>query len=172
MGLFTHLEQFDVKLTRWYACWGRWAWGGIIALPIVWILWSVGMDLWGPLKFDGVILVIHSDLDRPIRSFSVNGVTGPNASAHGGGATTCCGEISGKEAKVIWIVDYTRAQYEAGVRTEVHQKVMPMPKRELGQNWLHVHFLAQDKILLGWSNDAWSPYEERKYYSHNDNKIK
>ena len=41
-------------------------------------------------------LVIHSELDRPILGFSVNGMAGANAFAHGGGSTTCCGDIRGK----------------------------------------------------------------------------
>ncbi|AKE59112.1 DUF3304 domain-containing protein [Citrobacter farmeri] len=167
MGFFSRLEQFDQKLTRGYARWGRWVWGGVIALPVLWFLWSVGMSLWGPPS-GGVILEIHSEIDRPIRGFSVNGMAGANAFAHGGGKTTCCGDIRGEEAEVIWTVDYTRAQYEAGIRTEIHRTVMPLPKRERGQDFLHVHFLPGDKVLLGWSEGAGSPYEERKDYSKNN----
>jgi hypothetical protein len=90
----------------------------------------------------------------------VNGVAGPNAFAHGGGKTTCCGSISGKTAEVVWTVDYTLAQYQAGARTEIHKIIMPLPERKWGENDLHVHFLPGDKVLLGWSDNAWSPYEK------------
>lgn len=38
---------------------------------------------------------------------------------------------------------------------------MPLPERKWGENDLHVHFLPGDKVLLGWSDNAWSPYEKR-----------
>lgn len=72
--------------------------------------------------------MIHSEIDRPIRGFSVNGVAGADASANGGGSTTCCGDVSGETAEVIWTVDYSLAQYKAGIRTEVHHKTLPLPK--------------------------------------------
>ncbi|WP_076722266.1 DUF3304 domain-containing protein, partial [Cronobacter sakazakii] len=106
-------------------------------------------------------LIIHSDLDRPVLGFSVNGVAGSNASTHGGGGATCCGSIEGKTAEVIWTLSTTRAQYDAGMRKETRRVVIPLPKREWGEDNLHVHFLPGDKVLLGWSKDAWSPYEKR-----------
>ncbi|EPD3814612.1 DUF3304 domain-containing protein, partial [Cronobacter dublinensis] len=102
-----------------------------------------------------------SELDRPVLEFSVNGVAGSNASAHGGGGATCCGSISGDNAEVTWTLSTTRAQYDAGLRKETRRIVMPLPKREWGEDNLHVHFLPGDKVLLGWSKDAWSPYEKR-----------
>lgn len=96
-----------------------------------------------------MILVIHSEIDRPIRGFSVNGVAGADASANGGGSTTCCGDVSGETAEVIWTVDYSLAQYKAGIRTEVHHKTLPLPKREWGEDFLHVHFYRATRCCWG-----------------------
>ncbi len=30
---------------------------------------------------------------------------------------------------------------------------LPLPKREWGEDFLHVHFMPGDKVLLGWSKD-------------------
>ncbi|MDF3721700.1 DUF3304 domain-containing protein, partial [Enterobacter hormaechei] len=86
-----------------------------------------------------------------VRGFSVNGVAGGNAYAYGGGGATCCGSISGDKAEIIWTVDYTLAQYKAGVRTEVHKKIFPMPQRQWGENYLHVYFLPENNVRLWWS---------------------
>lgn len=38
---------------------------------------------------------------------------------------------------------------------------MPLPERKRGENRLHVHFLPGDMVLLGWSDNAFSPYDPR-----------
>ena len=73
MGLFTQLEKFDQKLTRGYARWGRWVWRTLIVVPVLVVLWNIGQAVWGGPR-GGVILEIHSEIDRPILGFSVNGV--------------------------------------------------------------------------------------------------
>ncbi|EOY5375859.1 DUF3304 domain-containing protein [Cronobacter dublinensis] len=160
MGFYTRLEKIDAAVNRGYALWGKWIWLGL-SLPVVfyaaWLLWA---SIWGP-PTGAVTLIIHSELDRPVLEFSVNGVAGSNASAHGGGGATCCGSISGDTAEVIWTLDITHEQYLKGMRLETRRIVMPLPKRKWGEDNLHVHFLPGDKVLLGWSKDAWSPYEKR-----------
>ncbi|WP_336215715.1 DUF3304 domain-containing protein [Enterobacter sp. P82] len=168
MGFFTRLEKVEGAVNRFYARRKVWLWSAV-ALPVVFVLgWMVWVMFWAP-PMGGVTLIIHTRIDRPIRGFSVNGVAGPNSSAHnpnkpslyGGGAATCCGEIKGKTAEVIWTVDYTKAQYNAGFRTEVHRVVMPLPERKRGEDDLHVYFLPGDQVLLGWSDNAFSPYDPR-----------
>ncbi|WP_145607878.1 DUF3304 domain-containing protein, partial [Yersinia rochesterensis] len=104
-----------------------------------------------------VTLIIHSEIDRPILGFSVNGVAGANASAYkknpysaGGGAATCCGSIRGKTAEVIWTLSTTRTQYDAGLRKETRRVDMPLPERKWGENYLHVYFLPGDNVRLWW----------------------
>ncbi|MES0301440.1 DUF3304 domain-containing protein [Citrobacter sedlakii] len=159
MGFFKAFAKIDGAVNRGYARWGKWLWGALILPVVIYLGWSVWAAVWGPPS-GPVTLIIHSELDRPIRGFSVNGVAGANAFAHGGGKATCCGSISGDKAEIIWTVDYTLAQYKAGVRTEVHKKILPMPQRQWGENYLHVYFLPDDKVYLWWSTGFNSPSAE------------
>lgn len=165
MGFFSAYKKIDCAVNRGYARWGKWLWGALILPVVIYLGWSVWAAVWGPPS-GPVTLIIHSEIDRPIRGFSVNGMAGANAFAYGGGGATCCGSISGDKAEIIWTVDYTLAQYKAGVRTEVRRLTMPLPQRKKGENDLHVHFLPGDKVLLGWSDNAWSPYEKRPDAAH------
>lgn len=157
MALFKKFEQIDGAVNHGYARWGKWVWAAILAPIIIYGGYIVWASIWGP-PTGPVTLVIHSEIDRPIRGFSVNGVAGGNTSARDnnnpygsdGGKSTCCGIISGKTAEIIWTVDYTLAQYKAGLRTEVHEVLMPLPKRQWGENYLHVYFLSGDKVRLWW----------------------
>ncbi|WP_436874175.1 DUF3304 domain-containing protein [Kosakonia sacchari] len=160
MGLFELFSKVDNAVNRGYARWGKWIWAALIAPFIIYGACIVWASIWGP-PVGPVTLIIHSEIDRPILGFSVNGMGGANAFAHGGGGATCCGSISGKTAEVIWTLSTTRAQYNAGMRRETRRVVMPLPERKWGENDLHVHFLPGDKVLLGWSDNAWSPYEKR-----------
>lgn len=168
MDFFERLERVDGAVTQFYARRKVWLWG-VLSLPVVFVLgWMVWVMFWAP-PMGGVTLIIHTRIDRPILGFSVNGVAGPNSSAHnpnksrlyGGGAATCCGSISGKTAEVIWTLSVTGPQYEAGMRPEQRRVVMPLPERQRGENDLHVYFLPGDKVLLGWSDNAFSPYDPR-----------
>lgn len=107
-----------------------------------------------------VTLIIHSEIDRPVLGFSVNGVAGSNAFAYGGGGSTCCGSITGDKAEVIWTLSTTRAQYDAGLRKETRRLTLPLPKREWGENYLHVYFLPDDNVYLWWSTGFNSPSAE------------
>lgn len=168
MGFFNRLEQVDSAVTRFYARRKVWIWG-VLSLPVVFLLgWMVWVMFWAP-PMGGVTLIIHTRIDRPILGFSVNGVAGGNAGAFDpgnkyagkNGKTTCCGSISGKTAEVIWTLSITGPQYEAGMRPEQRRVVMPLPERKRGENDLHVYFLPGDKVLLGWSDNAFSPYDPR-----------
>jgi hypothetical protein len=168
MDFFGQLERVDSVVNRFYARRKVWIWG-VLSLPVVFVLgWIVWAMLWAP-PMGGVTLVAHSKIDRPILGFSVNGMAGPNTGVYNpnnpssgiGSNTTCCGSVRGKTAEVIWTVTYTRAQYNAGLRKEVHKVSMPLPVRKRGENDLHVYFLPGDKVLLGWSDNAFSPYDPR-----------
>ncbi|AYY06042.1 DUF3304 domain-containing protein [Enterobacter roggenkampii] len=160
MGFFSRLEKIDGGINGFYARWRKWIWGALLLPVVIYLGWSVWAAVWGPPS-GPVTLIIHNELDRPILGFSVNGVAGANAFAHGGGKATCCGSISGDRAEVIWTLDITHEQYLKGMRLESRRIEIPMPVRKQGENDLHVHFLPGDKVLLGWSDNAWSPYEKR-----------
>jgi hypothetical protein len=168
MDFFEQLERVDSVINRFYARRKVWIWG-VLSLPVVFLLgWIVWVMFWAP-PMGGVTLVAHSKIDRPILGFSVNGMAGPNTGVYNpnnpssgiGSNTTCCGSISGKTAEVIWTVTYTRAHYNAGLRKEIHKVIMALPERKRGENDLHVYFLPGDKVLLGWSDNAFSPYDPR-----------
>jgi len=159
MDFFKRMDILDKAVNKGYARWGKWIWASMLSVVLVYGGWIIWASIWGPPP-GPVTLIINSEIDRPILGFSVNGVAGANASAHGGGKTTCCGSISGKSAEIIWTLSTTRDQYNAGLRKEIRHVVMQLPERKWGENDLHVHFLPGDKVLLGWSDNAWSPYEK------------
>ena len=150
MGLFKTFNKIDSAVNRGYARWGKWLWGSLLLPVVIYLGWSVWAAVWGPPS-GPVTLIIHNELDRPVLGFSVNGVAGSNAFAHGGGGATCCGSISGDRAEVIWTLDMTHQQYLKGMRLESRRTVMPMPVRQWGENYLHVYFLPEDNIRLWWS---------------------
>ncbi|EOI3455414.1 hypothetical protein ACOIOT_000017 [Cronobacter turicensis] len=167
MGLYNHLERADSVLTRLYARRKRWMWGFLLTPFILMFAWAFWVANWGEPAGE-VTLIVHSEIERPILGFSVNGIAGTNTSAFepnnpcsgNGTNAACCGVIEGKMAEVIWTLSVTGPQYEAGMRPEKHRVVIPLPERKHGENDLHVHFLPGDKVLLGWSDNAWSPYDK------------
>ncbi|EOU9538408.1 DUF3304 domain-containing protein [Cronobacter dublinensis] len=167
MRLYNHLKRVDSELTQLYTRRKRWMRGFLLTSFILIFAWTFWLANRGETA-GGVTLIIHSRLDRPVLGFSVNGVAGGNAGAFNpnnkyageNGSSTCCGAIEGKMAEVIWTLSVTGPQYEAGMRPEKHRAVIPLPERKRGENDLHVHFLPGDKVLLGWSDNAWSPYDK------------
>ncbi|OVZ78966.1 DUF3304 domain-containing protein [Yersinia kristensenii] len=149
MGFFNRLEKIDGAVNRGYARWGKWIWGSLLAMVLAYGGWLVWASIWGP-PTGPVTLIIHSEIDRPILGFSVNGVAGSNAFAHGGGGATCCGSISGNKAEVVWTLDITHEQYLKGMRLETRRAEMPLPERKWEENYLHVYFLPGDNVRLWW----------------------
>ncbi|MBQ0463237.1 hypothetical protein J7S96_21755, partial [Enterobacter hormaechei] len=82
MGFFSVYKKIDGAVNRGYARWGKWLWGTLILPVVVYLGWSVWAAVWGPPS-GPVTLIIHSEIDRPILGFSVNGVAGANAFAQG-----------------------------------------------------------------------------------------
>ena len=159
MDFFKRLEKIDGAVNRGYARWGKWLGAGLLLFILAWGGWLIWASIWGP-PTGPVTLIIHSEIDRPILGFSVNGVAGSNASAHGGGGATCCGSISGKTAEVVWTLSTTRAQYNAGLRTENRRITMPLPERKWEENYLHVYFLPADNVRLWWGTGFIHPKAE------------
>ena len=159
MDFFKRLEKIDGAVNRGYARWGKWLGAGLLLFILGWGGWLIWASIWGP-PTGPVTLIIHSEIDRPILGFSVNGVAGSNASAHGGGGATCCGSISGKTAEVVWTLSTTRAQYNAGLRTENRRITMPLPERKWEENYLHVYFLPADNVRLWWGTGFIHPKAE------------
>ncbi|HBW40620.1 MAG TPA: hypothetical protein DEF84_07355 [Leclercia adecarboxylata] len=150
MGFFKAFNKADRAVNRMYSRWGKWIWGALLLPVVIYLGWSVWAAVWGPPS-GPVTLIIHNELDRPVLEFSVNGVAGANAFAHGGGKATCCGSIRGNKADVTWTLDITHEQYLKGMRLETRRAVMAMPARQWGENYLHVYFLPNDNVRLWWS---------------------
>src|SRR5471030_180303 len=167
MGFFSRLNKVDDAVNKGYARWGKWIWGSLLAMVLAYGGWLIWASIWGP-PTGPVTLIIHSEIDRPILGFSVNGVAGSNSSAHdknnpyasGPGGATCCGSIRGKTAEVIWTLSTTRTQYDAGLRKETRRVVMPLPERKWEENYLHVYFFPGDKVRLWLGTGFVSPKEE------------
>ena len=164
MGFFNRLDEIDKAVNKGYARWGKWIWGSLLAMVLAYGGWLIWASVWGP-PTGPVTLIIHSEIDRPILGFSVNGVAGANSSAHdknnpyasGPGGATCCGSIRGEAAEVIWTLDITHEQYLKGMRLETRRTVLPMPGRQWGENYLHAYFLPDDNVYLWWSTGFNSP---------------
>lgn len=171
MNLLSRLEKIDAALHRFWARWSRWMCRGLILLIIIWGL-NLAWDVFFGPPTGGVQLVIHNDLDRPILGFSVNGVAGGNAFAHGGGAVTCCGNISGDTADVIWTLDMTHSQYLQGMRLERRHKTLTLPERKWDENYLHVYFLPGDNLRLWWGEGLSHPWRKIPNYLDNKNQVK
>nr|WP_249978886.1 DUF3304 domain-containing protein [Halomonas olivaria] len=108
----------------------------------------------------------HSYIDRPIYSFWVDGNWGGNLSAYTGGlytggGTTCCWSFKGDSVEVVWILDVTPEDIEAGLEEERHSMTVPMPPHSREDQYLHVHFLPENQVELAWSPDLQSPLSER-----------
>jgi len=167
MGFFKTYDKINDAVNRGYARWGKWIWGSLLAVVLTYGGWLIWASIWGPPS-GPVTLIIHSEIDRPILGFSVNGVAGANSSAHnpnnpyasGPGGATCCGSVTGNTAEVIWTLSTTRDQYNAGLRQETRRVVMPLPERKWGENYLHVYFFPRDKVRLWWGEGFISPKAE------------
>ena len=98
-----------------------------------------------------VTMVGYNYTDRPIGTFSVNGVGGSNVFVNGGGASfSCCVDITvRKVAKIEWVYSYTKKQYEAGMREEDHAMnvEVPLPKAPEA-DYLEVHFYPDNHVEL------------------------
>lgn len=143
----------------------KWMLRTVLMVFLGWASWFTWLVIWGPPQ-GGVVLVIHTLIDRPIWGFSVNGVAGGNAAAYDpnpiytgtSGKTTCCGSIKGDAAHVIWTLSTTGDQYDAGLREEIRETTLPLPKRKRGENYLHVYFLPNNVVKLWWGKGLSNPW--------------
>ncbi|MCS3458813.1 DUF3304 domain-containing protein [Aeromonas sp. BIGb0445] len=147
--------------------WGRWL--SAIAL-VLWLGWTFLLQE----RHGGASIVVHSVIDRPISYVYVNGKMGSNTFAFdgfsaGGGGSAGPYKIDGDKVKIDWELDMTEEQEKAGYQFEKHSTILPMPKREKGQNNFHVLFLPDNKVIVRWGgwaepvmNDVIDTYRTRK----------
>ncbi|MCE8026269.1 DUF3304 domain-containing protein [Billgrantia aerodenitrificans] len=132
----------------------RWGLGALFAGYFVWLFFLPDLH---PMPTDTSIEG-RSHIDRPIHRFWVNGRWGGNVGPYGGGGVVCCQRISGDTAEVEWILSITGEQERQGMEVERHSITLPMPERTREDRYLHVHFLPNHEVKLGWSSDLISPY--------------
>ncbi|MEG3081806.1 DUF3304 domain-containing protein [Halomonas sp. 5021] len=131
------------------------------AMIAAWLAWSM---LFSPSKSGS--LMGHNLTERPIGSFWVDGNWGGNLSAYSGGlytggGTTCCWSFKGDSVEVVWILSMTGEQSRQGIEEERHSVELPMPEHKREDQYLHVHFLPDNKVEFAWSPDLQSPLSEK-----------
>ncbi|UDQ75100.1 hypothetical protein LJQ72_16325 [Pectobacterium brasiliense] len=145
-GLITAIWQI---LPRW----GRWT---ASILLVLWLGWTFLIQE----RHGGASIVVHSVIDRPISYVYVNGNMGSNTDAFdgfhaGGGGSAGPYRIDGDKVNIKWELAMTRKQYdELGYRPEIHSVVLPMPKREKGQNSFCVLMLPDNKPMIRWAESC------------------
>ncbi|WDG80880.1 DUF3304 domain-containing protein [Pseudomonas chlororaphis] len=121
----------------------------MLALPFL------GFYLYTLQRMPAAMLTSENYMDRPLFSYWVNDHWGGN------GGITCCWRFEGDTAKVVWVLDMTREQQQQGAKDERHEVVIPMPKQNKNDRYLHVRFDQGNKVRLGWSPDLFSPFSPR-----------
>ncbi|MGL5127714.1 MAG: hypothetical protein ACRC7D_06015 [Aeromonas popoffii] len=146
--------------------WGRWL---SAILLVLWLGWSFLFQE----RHGGASLIVMSVMDRPISYANANGNMGGNTDAFNGwnvgGKTAGPYRIDGDTVKLDWELDMTEEQEKAGYKFEKHSLILPMPKREKGQNDFCVLFLPDNKPLVRWAaschidmQDEFKIYRTRK----------
>ena len=133
----------------------------LAGLVVIWVAWSM---LFNPSKSGS--LIGHNFTERPIGSFWADGNWGANLSAYSGGlytggGTTCCWSFKGDSIEVVWILSMTGEQVRQGIEEERHSLTESMPPYDRQDQYLHVHFLPENRVELAWSPDMQSPLSEK-----------
>ena len=114
-----------------------------------------------------VTVIGYNYTERPIYTFSVNGVGGSNIFVGGGGAKmSCCTEITvGQPVEIKWLYDTTEKQYLAGLREEKRSTTVIVPPPTVPEaEYLEVHFYPDHHVelaLVKFPGDRRIPYEEK-----------
>jgi hypothetical protein len=122
----------------------------LATLVIVWHAWSMVFN-----TSKSGSLVGYNHTDRPLFLYFVDGNYGGN------GGTTCCWSFEGDSVEVVWTLDVTPEDVEAGLEEEEHRITLKMPAYSRENQYLHVHFLSDNQIELAWSPDLKSPLPDR-----------
>ena len=92
----------------------------------------------------------YNYMQQSIYYFTVNGAMGSNlvwgSRSGGGGAISCCTEISGDTVKIKWQIDRID-------KDEIYERVIKLPPRpSKPPRFLEVHFFPNQEIKLRWSD--------------------
>ena len=116
-----------------------------------------------------VTVIGYNYTERPIYTFSVNGVGASNLFAkqkYGGGKDSCCIDITvGQPVEIKWLYDTTEKQYLAGLREENRRTTVIVPPPTVPEaEYLEVHFYPDHRVelaLVKFPGDRRIPYEEK-----------
>lgn len=122
----------------------------LAGIVIIWLVWGM---LFNTSKNGSLVGYNHTD--RPLGRYFVDGNYGGN------GGTTCCWSFKGDTVEVEWILSVTGEQKRQGLEQESHRVTMPMPEHNQTDQYLHVHFLPNNKVELTWSSNIRSPKLEQ-----------
>ena len=100
-----------------------------------------------------VTVIGYNYTERPIYTFSVNGVGASNLFAkqkYGGGKDSCCIDITvGQPVEIKWLYDTTEKQYLAGLREENRRTTVIVPPPTVPEaEYLEVHFFPDHHVEL------------------------
>ena len=100
-----------------------------------------------------VTVIGYNYTERPIYTFSVNGVGASNLFAkqkYGGGKDSCCIDITvGQPVEIKWLYDTTEKQYLAGLREEKRSTTVIVPPPTVPEaDYLEVHFFPDHHVEL------------------------
>lgn len=124
----------------------------LAGLVVIWVAWSM---LFNSSKSGSLAGYNHTD--RPVFSYWVDDNWGGNMDPYSWGSTTCCWSFQNDNVEVVWILDVTPEDIEAGLEEERHSMTLPMPEHKQEDQYLHVHFLPDKNVDLVWSQDVRSP---------------
>ena len=100
-----------------------------------------------------VTVIGYNYTERPIYTFSVNGVGASNLFAkqkYGGGKDSWCIDITvGQPVEIKWLYDTTEKQYLAGLREENRSTTVIVPPPTVPEaEYLEVHFYPDHHVEL------------------------
>ena len=100
-----------------------------------------------------VTVIGYNYTERPIYTFSVNGVGASNLFAkqkYGGGKDSCCIDITvGQPVEIKWLYDTTEKQYLAGLGEENRSTTVIVPPPTVPEaEYLEVHFFPDHHVEL------------------------
>lgn len=124
----------------------------LAGLFLIWLAWEM---IFNTSKNGSLAGYNHTE--RPIFSYWVDGNWGGNMAPYSWGSTTCCWSFKNDTVEVVWILDVTPEDIEAGLDEERYSLTLPMPEHTREDQYLHVHFISDNKVDLVWSQDIRSP---------------
>ncbi|WP_445010112.1 DUF3304 domain-containing protein [Vreelandella stevensii] len=124
----------------------------LAGLFLIWLAWEMILNTSKNGSLAG-----YNHTERPIFSYWVDGNWGGNMAPYSWGSTTCCWSFKNDTVEVVWILDVTPEDIEAGLDEERYSLTLPMPEHTREDQYLHVHFISDNKVDLVWSQDIRSP---------------